>query len=348
MLEFYGNASGDRGMTIDFAELHGRSVVIDAVCPLLVRKEFVDWYREGGVTVAAPTIASVEGLDATMRSIGGWKSFIAARPDLMQVASVADIERAKREKKLGLLFHFQGADPIEDDTNLVHVYKALGVGIIQLCYNVRNRVGDGADERTDSGLSYYGLKVIEALNAARIIVDCSHTGIRTSLDAIEASTRPVIISHGNARGIKNSKRNLPDDLLKAIAASGGVIGAVGFPGFVGDAARPTLDQFIDHIAYIADLVGIDHVGLGIDYYAAQWPVMDDAEAKRAYDGYLADGRWRPGTYPPPPHYYPAGIETPRTLSTLTGRLLERGFDAVSVQKVLGQNWMRVYRAVWGE
>ncbi len=332
---------------MDGKALHAESIVIDAVCPLISDRKYVDWYREGGVTLAAPSVASTENLDYAMRAIAAWKHYIRSRPDVLQVVSASDVERAKAENKLGLLFHFQGTGPLEDDAELAFVYKELGVGIIQLAYNTRNRIGDGADERTDSGLSNFGLKVIQALNGARIIIDCSHTGLRTSLEAIEASTQPVVVSHGNARSVWPSLRNIPDDLIKAIAASGGLVGAVGFAAFVGADQRPTLDQFIDHIAYIADLVGIDHVALGIDYYLAQAPIMSDEDARRQYDVYIANGMWREGTYPPPPHWYPAGIETPRTLPNLTVRLLERGFAPEDVKKILGLNWMRVYRDVWG-
>ena len=327
-------------------ELHRTAIVIDAVCPLLRTKKYVDWYYEGGITVAAPTIASSEDASAALREIASWKRTIAADDRLVQVDSVAGIEAAKRHGKLGLLFHFQGTGPIEDDPDLVHAYKALGVGIIQLAYNVKNRVGDGADERTDAGLSYFGERLIKAMNDARVIVDCAHTGVQTSLDAIEASSRPVVISHGNPRAMHDVKRNLPDHLIRAAAATGGLVGVVGFPGFISASPRPTLDQFIDHIAYMVDLIGIDHVGLGIDYYNAQHPVMPDAEATIWYEAQLKDGRWRPGTYPPPPHYYPAGIETPRTFPNLTARLLERGFQPADIRKILGENWLRVYRAVW--
>lgn len=329
------------------SELHRSAIVIDAVCPLLHVKKYVDWYYEGGVTIAAPTIATSEGAAHALREIASWKAAIARDERLVQVDSAAGVEAAKRDGKLGLLLHFQGTGPIEDEPELVHAYKALGVGIIQLAYNVKNRVGDGADERTDAGISYFGERLIKAMNEARILVDCAHTGVQTSLDAIELSTRPVVISHGNPRAIHDVKRNLPDHLIKAVAATGGLVGAVGFPGFISPSPRPTLDQFIDHIAYMVDLIGIDHVGLGIDYYFAQYPVMTDEEAERCYQEQLKDGRWRPGTYPPPPHYYPQGIETPQTFPNLTARLLHRGFAPEDVRKVLGENWIRVYRAVWG-
>ncbi|MBM3547616.1 MAG: membrane dipeptidase [Alphaproteobacteria bacterium] len=338
-------------MAIDAEKLHREAIVIDAVCPLLSGQKYTDWYIEGGVTIAAPSVGAIEGITPTMRSIAAWKSFIQRNSGnagrVTQVSSVKEMRQAKKDGRFGLYFHFQGTDPMEDDLDMVHAYKDLGVGIMQLCYNVRNRVGDGADERQDTGLSYFGVEMVKKLNEARVIVDVAHTGIKTSFDALEVSERPVICSHGNPRAVKNSHRNLPDDLMKAIAAQGGVIGMVGFPAFVADSPAPTLDQFIDHIAYTSDLVGIDHVGLGIDYYSGQYMVMPDDQAKTFYDSWIASGKWRPGTYPPPPHKYPQGIETPRTLQNLTKRMIERGFSAEDTRKVLGENWMRVYEQVWG-
>lgn len=167
------------------------------------------------------------------------------------------------------------------------------------------------------------------------------------MDAVAASSAPVIISHANARAVHDNARNISDDLIKAIAESGGVVGTVGFPYFLTANGQPSLDRFIDDIAYKADLVGIAHVGLGIDYYEGQHPVEDDAVAKARYETRIADGTWRPEEYPPPPYKYPSGIETPRTLSRLTTRLLERGFSEQDVRQILGLNWLRVYRQVWG-
>ena len=113
-----------------------------------------------------------------------------------------------------ILYHMQGTDPIEDNLDLVYVYRDLGVRIIQLCYNVKNHVGDGADERTDSGLSNFGVKLVRRLNEAKVIVDCSHTGYRTTMDAIEFSQAPVIVSHGNPKAVQPSKRNIGDDVIK--------------------------------------------------------------------------------------------------------------------------------------
>jgi membrane dipeptidase len=191
------------------------------------------------------------------------------------------------------------------------------------------------------------LSFVKRLNDLRLLVDCAHTGLRTTSDAIEASTAPVVISHANAFAVYPNRRNVPDDLIRAIAAKGGIVGTVGFPPFLGDDGRPSLDSFIDDIVYKAELTSIDHVGLGIDYYEGQHGVESDAVALARYEQRIRDGHWRREEYPPPPYYYPAGIETPQTLDRLTSRLAERGFGEADIRKVLGLNWLRVYRAVWG-
>jgi membrane dipeptidase len=135
-------------------------------------------------------------------------------------------------------------------------------------------------------------------------------------------------------------------LIEAIGRSGGLIGIAGFPGLVAKADSPTLSQFIEHIDAIARRIGIDHVALGIDYYSGQSGVASDEEAVRTYEAFVQAGLWS-AAYPPPPHRYPAGIETPRTLPNLTEALLARGYEASAVRKILGENWLRVMRAVWG-
>jgi len=335
-------------MSIDPVQLHRESIVIDAVCPLLMKQEFIAWYQQGGATAIAPTVGSEAPSGVTLRTVAGWLRLVDERDDLIIVKRAADIEAAKASNKTGVILHFQGTEPIDDALDLVWAWKTMGVGIMQLSYNVKNRIGDGAQERTDSGLSYFGLEFVKACNAARVIVDCSHTGYRTTMDALAATERPAVFSHANARSIHDNPRNIRDDQIKAAAATGGLVGTVGFPSFVADTARPTLDQFIDHIAYIADLVGIDHTALGIDYYASMASASELKDAEAYYDRSIRLGRWRADAYPPPPHHYPEGIESPKTLPALTARLLERSFSPEDVKKVLGGNWMRVYRSVWGE
>ncbi len=329
-------------------ELHASAIIIDATCPLAKVPKYVDWWREGGATAIAPTVTGMAG-DARsgFTMIGAWRRYVRERDDTILVLKAADIERAKAEGKIGLILHCQGTAIIEDEVDLLDSYQAAGLRIVQLCYNRKNLIGDGSGERTDAGLSHFGVKVIERLNTLGMIVDCSHTGERTSLDAVEVSSHPVIISHANAYAVQDNARNNSDELIRAIAKSGGVVGTVGFPPFLSWEGQPTLDQFIDDIAYKADLVGIDHIGIGIDYYQGQHPVEDDAVAMERYETRIAEGHWRRSEYPPPPYKYPVGIETPRTLPRLTEALVQRGFTEEDIRKILGLNWMRVYRAVWG-
>ena len=333
---------------MDAAALHRDLIVIDATCPLARTQKYADWYREGGATAIAPTITSATGnARSGFAQIGGWHRYVRERGDALIVRQATDIERAKAEDKLGLILHCQGTALIEDEIDLLDAYHQAGLRIVQLCYNTKNLVGDGASERTDSGLSHFGVRLIERCNALDLIVDCSHTGHATSMDAVEVSSAPVIVSHANARAVQNNGRNIEDDLIKAIAASGGVVGTVGFPPFLSWDGQPTLDRFIDDIAYKADLVGIDHTGIGIDYYEGQHPVEDDEAAAARYANRLATGQWRAEEYPPPPYKFPEGIETPRTLHRLTERLVARRFSENDIRKIWGLNWMRVYREVWG-
>ena len=335
-------------MSDTLTDIHADSIVIDGTCPLLRRREFVDWYIEGGVTACCPTVGSTAPAEETLRNLGAWRRFIASRDDLALVSTAEDLVSAKVNDELGLIFHFQGSDPIENDLDLVEAYQALGVRMVQLTYNVRNRVGDGCEEQTDAGLSAFGADLVRRLNENRVVVDCSHTGYRTTMDALALSSRPAVFSHANAHALHASPRNIRDDQIKAAAASGGLVGVNGFPGFLGASSQPTMDRFVEHLDYMVERAGIDHVALGIDYYEGMHPVAAEADARRFFAQQLAQRRWSEENYPPPPHHYPQGMETPRELPNLTARLLARGYTPEDVRKLIGGNWLRVFRKVWGE
>lgn len=332
---------------MDTERLHSDALIIDAAAPLLRNRRYIDHYIAGGVDVLVPTVCTNDNASQALATIAGWHAHIPGDDRLKLVSSVAEIIEAKKTGKAAVILHAQGADLLENKVDFVDVFKALGVGIMQFTYNEKNRLGDGAGERTNAGLSVFGIKVVERCNAVGIVIDGSHTGSRTTLDAMENSSKPIVFSHANPKGVHDTARNITDEQIKACAATGGVIGAVGYPAFVSDAARPSLDQFIDHIAYVADLVGIEHVSLGIDYFEGQAGVADDERAIKEYEGRIAEGRWRRSDYPPPPYYYPEGIETPDKLGNLTTGLIKRGFSEDDIRALLGGNWMRVLKACWG-
>lgn len=330
------------------AELHAASIVMDMTCPLMNSEVHWQWWIDGGVTVAAPTVNDGDNIRDTTRFLGGWLRRLREHPDtLVHVKSVADVHRAKETGRLGILFHFQNTLPFERDLNMLGAYYELGVRVIQLAYNEKNHVGNGCEERTDDGLSRFGIRAIEEMNSLGIVVDCAHTGERTTLDALEASERPVVVSHGNARSVCDNQRNLTDDVIRAVADQGGLVGLVGFPAFVRRGVdQPTVGDLVDHCDHICELTGsADHVGLGLDYYDGMAGVATNLdEAHRDYEERIHAGVWNRENYPPPPHIYPKGIETPAGLGSLTDELLERGFSEDDVRKILGLNWLRVFAA----
>lgn len=333
-------------MSIDAKSLHEQAIIFDATAPLANDPQYLHHWVEGGVTVVAPTVASNEETGEALARVGRWHKLFANDARLLHVKQADDFQRAKESGRLGILLHFQNSLPLGRDVANVYAFAAAGVRMIQMTYNTKNFIGDGCDERTDSGLSDFGVKVIRAMNQAGIVVDLSHTGLRTTLDAMEVAEAPPVFSHSNTKKLCDSPRNLTDEQIKKIAALGGVIGANGYPAFVSKDKQPTLDQLIDHMAYIADLVGTDHIGLGIDYYSGQASIAKPGVAEAIYAGLIADGTWKPSAYPPPPWHYPTGIELPSGLPRITERLLARGFSPEDVRKILGGNFVRVFRAAW--
>ena len=188
-------------------------------------------------------------------------------------------------------------------------------------------------------LACFGKTVVRQMNELGLVIDLSHTGERTTLEAIELSDYPCIFSHSNVNTIRPNDRNLSDDQIRAAASNGGVVGIAGFPSFVSSSERPKIDEFVAHIEYISELVGADHVGLGIDY--ASNPTGEE------FDDLIEIGKWLPANYQRPPWHYPLGMEDVTLLPNLTEQLLQRGFSTEDIMKILGGNFLRVFQAVWG-
>ncbi|MER9895789.1 dipeptidase [Mesorhizobium sp. M0119] len=333
--------------------IHRDAIIIDAVAPLLERKKYVESYKTGGVTCVAPTVSggSSSSPAAALQLIGSWLRFIRSREDLKLVRKASDIEDVKRDGQMGILFHFQGTLPFGTDLDLVEAFHSLGVRMVQLTYNRRDYVGNGCEEEIDEGLSNFGRKLVRRLNENRIVIDCTHTGYKTTMDALSLTTQPAVFSHSNSAVIFPSKRNINDDQAKAAAATGGLVGVTVVPFLTvpanGGSARPSLDDLIAHIDHFVSLVGIDHVGLGLDYWWGTLPFSDVETVIEMWEHYVSAGMWNPAVYPHPPHYYPPEIETPEMLLGMTKGLLRRGYKEGDVHKILGLNWLRVFRQVWG-
>ena len=267
------------------------------------------------------------------KMLATFRSWIQRRPErYLLVDRVSDIHRAKREGKLGVAFDLEGAVAVDDLPELVEPYAALGVKWMLIAYNRNNRVGGGCQD-DDCGLTDFGRRVIDEMKRVGMVLCCSHTGYRTAREAIEYSTNPVIFSHSNPRALWAHERNIPDDLIEACAASGGVVNVNGIGFFMGDNDNST-DAIVRHIDYVADLVGPEHVGLGLDF------VFDASELD---DLIAAD----PELFPPEKGYR-SGLRMvePERIPEIAERLLTLGWDDGALRGLLGGNNMRVAEQVW--
>jgi membrane dipeptidase len=319
--------------------IHSEAVVIDGTCPGEHWRDTFGTWAAGGASACVVSVAAWQSCRDTMDRLAQVYRLVRERDELRLALEAEDIRAAKRDGKLAVVLHFQGTHPFEYEPDLAEVYWRLGVRVVQMAYNVRSPAADGCEEPGNAGLSRFGRQLVAEFNRLGIVVDVSHTGHASSMDAVGASTAPCIASHSNAAAVQASRRNMKDDLIKAIAAGGGVIGANGYPAFVAPGTRPTLDQYIDHMAYISELTGPQHVAIGLDYTTRNPPLAE-------YEQLIESGVWARESYPPPPWHYPEGLEDASGLPRLTERLLQRGFSEQDVRGILGENWLRVFGAVW--
>ena len=255
----------------------GKAIVIDALGgpgaspddPAdTISSEALAAIRQSGLTALNVTVSGVgsytRDYDATIRNIAYWNAQIAAHPErLLLVRSAADIDAAKRSQRLGLIYGFQDATPLAEDLDRVELFRELGVRVFQLTYNRRNLVGDGCLEPGNAGLSTFGHALIERLDASHSLIDLSHSGQRTALEAIAAAKGPIAITHTGCAALANLPRNKTDEELKKLADKGGVAGIYLMP-FLRVEGQPMAEDVLRHIEHAVDVCGEDHVGIGTD------------------------------------------------------------------------------------
>jgi len=343
------------------AALHSDAIVIDALDVSVMNRAHLEHMREGGVTAANHTITQGDGHDfrEAVDQILHVNAVLAANADIArQVRSVAEIRQAKTDGVVGLIYGFQNATPFEGDERLVAVFAALGVRIVQLAYMTANLLADGCLEERNAGLTEFGRAVIRELNANSVLIDLSHVGDRSTLEAIDASDGPVAFTHANARALSPSPRNKTDDAIRALAARGGVVGLSSLPSFVSEDPRDAdLERYLDHFDHLVDLVGVQHVGLGLDFVEGHVPGSLQPRAPRWGGANLPAGsaglakmlpeRLRGQAdeliYLP----YAPGIQGSTDLPNVTEGLLRRGYSEDDTRLILGGNWLRLFERVWG-
>jgi membrane dipeptidase len=308
--------------------------------------------RASGITAVNITLGYVGGPEEpyryTRETIAMWDAVLDDRADdLLKVGTAANIEKAKAENRIGVIYGFQNAAMMGNDTSRVDVFADLGVRIVQLTYNPANQLGDGAMTPEDRGLTAFGREVVARLNDRRVMVDLSHSGRNTCLDAARASSAPVSINHTGCRALCDLPRNKTDEELRLVASKGGFVGIYFMPFLTLD-GHPRAEDVAAHIEHAVNVCGEDHVGIGtdcdvtaIDDLGAYHVFLAKQVADRAKTGLGAAGE-RADAYP-----FVIDLRGPDQFRKLAGLLAARGHSDTRIEKILGGNFLRFAREVWG-
>lgn len=330
-------------------ELLARSIIIDDISGFTPKPGLPDHgfpvVHDSRVTVVGPTLGSVvpeEAYESSIEEIAKQLNDIATYPDRMTlIRNYSDIEQAKKQNKLGVLINFQNSAAISTDLRRLDLFYDLGLRQIQLTFNWKNFVGDGCTERTQAGMSYFGVDLVHRMNELGMIVDVGHTGYQTTLDAVQVSKVPIVYSHTNCKALCDNPRNKTDDQIRALARKGGVMGLTCFNWFVSDKPRSTLDDLLDHYDHVRKLVGVDFIGIGSDFGVAGWPGRAPDAEWEEHRRIYGEREWKAlkGRFPP----YIDEVNGPQRYRVIAQGLERRGYSTGDIEKILGLNFLRVYK-----
>ena len=337
-------------------KLVSESIVVDMLSPLSIGPNEQKWmkdpdsftaadlqrFKDSGITsfhIARGT-GGPDAHERTLWFLSGFNGFVAARSDAFaRIDSVDDFARTKASGKIGILLGVQNSEHFRTPDD-VAAFHALGQRVSQLTYNSRNLIGNGSTERRDEGLSDFGVSIVAKMNAVGMAVDVSHCGDRTSLDAFEVSKSTVLITHSNARALNpGHPRCKPDEVIRACGKAGSVMGITGVRNFVKGSEPTTIEDYLNHIDYVAKMIGVEHVGIGSDIDLDGYddmPVEDYKKLKAAYkDSYAFRDK-----------IDIEGIDHPRRMFDVAEGLIRRGYSNADIANILGGNWVRVLKPAW--
>jgi len=321
-------------------------VVIDCLQYNNWDRELFQKTRDGGVDVVHVTVSYWEDLRETLLNISRWHRHFIQNADLIvPIKSAADVAEAKRSARLGIVFGFQNCSPINDDLGLVQILHELGARFMQLSYNNQSLLATGCYEDDDPGITRFGRQVIQEMNRVGMVIDMSHSAERSTLHAMELSTRPIAITHANPEFFHPALRNKSTTVLKALGETGGMLGLSLYPFHLKNGSACTLESFCQMIEETVEIIGIDQLGIGSDlcqnwgYDTLEWMrsgrwtfVADHGE------GSAEDQRW-----PDQPSWFRSSDDMPNIKLGLE----QRGFTAQDIGKVMGNNWLRFFHESFG-
>ena len=310
-------------------------------------ENYVKEWKQSGVDCVSWTVGPLHSKPYSFEGVFHNFSFLTYILDhrkdfFMKILKAEDIETAKKNGKKGILLNFQSMQHIDIDINLVELYYMQGIRVMQLTYNSKNPVGTGCTARRDRGLTEFGIDVVHKMNELGIVVDVSHCGAQTSMDAVNNSKDPIIASHTFSKKLYEHDRGKTDEFLHAIAEKGGYVGVLAVPGFLTTNQKTTIDDWLDHVDYIVKLIGIDHVGIGSDYYG--FSVPDNLAIKIGEFMEVLGFR--------PEHRASfldkmKGFENYVQFPNLINGLIERGYSDQEIGKIAGSNFLKLFKRVVG-
>ena len=351
-----GGAAAQSGEIASRARaLWRRAVVLDAnLAPPLAADTFpqprsaLDLARNSGVSAIKTSIGGFNApFEEALAEIAFYQRLIEAHPDYFaQVRAAADIEEAKRARKLGIIFSFESAACLEDKLDRIDLFRNLGVRVMQLSYNLPSPFGAGVMSPPDATLTDLGREAVARMNAQGVALDLSHANAATTSAALEASSKPVLITHAGCSAVHPHPRNKSDGQLRAIAEKGGVVGIYDLFYLAPAGRQPNVEHYIAHMVHALDVCGEDHVGIGSD---TSFEAFELNEEERA--AWAAETARRHATGVAAPEEdgrlpYTEGLNRPDRALVIADALLRRGYRERAVEKVLGANFMRVFAELW--
>ena len=292
-------------------------------------------------TMCDPKTYEREALDVALQGIRRFDAWIDANPSqVLKGTCVADLDRASREGKIAVFYLIQNSTPFGKDLDRVDTFYALGLRSVQITYNYQNWAGAGCKERTNSGLSEFGVELVGKLNDTRMLIDCSHANMQTMADTIRASRVPIIVSHTGCAAIHDNIRNTTDENLKLLADHGGVVGIDQIRPHITRLREGAVEHYYDHLQHAINVCGIDHVGIGSDrdhrYIDLTPEYLDELRAEQGANLNEDDLPW-----------FMVELNGPRRMETIWDGLKGRGLSDGDLEKVMGANVRRVYSETIG-
>ncbi|MCI0693284.1 dipeptidase [candidate division KSB1 bacterium] len=291
---------------------------------------------------------------SAVQALQNWNAAFKRNDQLVKVAKAADLQFVKQQKKFGVILSCQDASILDASTASVNDYNLqnlqlfydLGIRVLQLTHNERNAVGDSFREKSNAGLSRLGEKVVASMNELGMLIDLSHCGDNTTMEAIQLSQKPCAITHAGCRALYPTLRNKPDEHIRAIAEKGGIFGVYNMSVWLTDRATTSIDDVLNHIDYAVKIAGVEHVAFGSD-----GPVLEDptpeAEVLAGHQSYAKRNLGLPGAEKIPSHINVRELNSAQRLLRLAEALAKRGYKDDAIEKIIGGNFVRLFHEVCG-